>query len=173
MTGEILTDRETTGLPPIQTRWSADSLAGNLDELLAAFDYGLPVRLIATFQNLVTCGTDDIIADALELTLQGDFDYLPVTENGLFVGLFDRAYVLSRHPSSSDRRQRVRAAMHNLDETNLMSSEAGILSFMDSALERPCRLLLNGEHISGIVTTSDLCKFARNSDPLRGGFRVQ
>jgi hypothetical protein len=48
--------------------------------------------------------------------------------------------------------------MKQKDDATLIGSDVGILSFMEHAEEHPCRLVLSGMKLDGIVTLSDLQK---------------
>jgi hypothetical protein len=46
--------------------------------------------------------------------------------------------------------------MCHLREDIIISADAGILTYIESAAEQPCRLVLRGRQLDGIVTLSDL-----------------
>ena len=156
MTAERGSDDAKLGPDRPLIKWAADALAVDPDALLSAFEGGLPVRLIATFEGLRTCESRQSVEDADRIASEGAFDHLPVTENDLIVGLYQRKATPKDADFLSHNGRLVRDVMHRLDETILISSQTGILSFMDGALEHPCRLVLEGERITGIVTLSDL-----------------
>ncbi len=55
--------------------------------MAAALELGFPVRLIGTFEGLVTCRIDDRLSQVLERADTRPFDQLPVTDDGRIVGL--------------------------------------------------------------------------------------
>ena len=86
-------------------------------------------------------------------TLQ-EFDFVPVRSGRKIVGLLDRARLIETAQAERDRR--VADLLHRLDESNLMSADDGILTFVETADKSPCRLLLDRGRVAGIVTISDL-----------------
>jgi hypothetical protein len=127
--------------------------------LLAEIQQGLPVRLITTPRNLLkTCYSDDLLVEVVERNVER-FDFLPVVDGGSkvasdIVGLLETTTV---DPSRSSSR-RVSESMTRLTERNLIGADASIFSFLESADDRPCRLVVSGSVIEGLVTLSDLQK---------------
>jgi hypothetical protein len=144
--------------------WAAPSAA--TPDLMAAFQRGLPVRLIATPREaLQTCRSDERLAEVVARELerfarhQERFDYLPVTdapENGRapIVGLI----YLVPHLRGEAADGAVRDHMLPMSEDNLIGADAGILEFLRDADSHSCRLLMFGSQISGLVGLSDLQK---------------
>ena len=133
------------------TSWARHALASDSGNLLDAIKRGFPVRLIATFEpNLKTCNSDAALREVLEDREMGAFDHIPVHENSRTIGL------LQRDSAVEEACETVRDAMAPLDETNLISAEDSVLSFIETADKSPCRLVLDGRQIRGIVTLSDL-----------------
>lgn len=139
------------------TSWLASNEVGTSAGLEALQD-ALPVDLIATPRaEFVTCGPDDTLAEIL--AREYDFDHIPVVErpsDGVerIVGLLDLVSVTTEGLVGGSVANR----MSRLTENNLIGTQASLLSFVRSARERPCRLVVAGERISGIVTLSDLQK---------------
>ncbi len=126
-------------------------LEGNADGILLSLEQGLNVGLIATF-DLACCNAGDHLADVLTRQDLAAFDHVPVKRDGDVVGLLDKT-------SASDRNgSRVQEAMDSLQGNMLISAEAGILSFIESADHPQCRLVLRDSRVDGIVTLSDLQK---------------
>ncbi len=128
-----------------------DADEGVLSEALAR---GFPVRLIGTFEGLITCDIDEPLAAVLARKDAGPFDQLPVTADGRIVGLLRRRALATG--TSSD--VSVRDVFDRIDETMLIAADAGIISFLLSAKSSPCRLILDGAQITGLVSKSDLQK---------------
>jgi CBS domain-containing protein len=127
----------------------ADELA-----LAAAMARGFPVRLIGTFEGLVTCDIDEPLEAVMARPEAQPFDQLPVVDGGLIVGLLRRRTLARNTPATGC----VRDAFERLDETMLIAADAGILGFLLGAKQHPCRLILDGERITGLVSKSDLQK---------------
>jgi hypothetical protein len=114
------------------------------------------VRLISTFEpSLVSCLEDDLVRKVCESDRYRSFDYLPVKRDDRIIGLLSMAEVKSYSDDSTDP---VTKHMRQIDDTTLISSDVGILSFVEHAEEHPCRLVLSGMKIDGIVTLADLQK---------------
>jgi hypothetical protein len=124
------------------------------EEELTAVQEGLPVRLIATARSeLSTCHVDEPVSTVLARN-SARFDHWPVLDNdSRIVGLLDLTQFHSKPPTGP-----VSSKMVGLDETNLMGADASIISFIRTAHNHACRLLLGGPEISGLVTVSDLHK---------------
>ena len=121
--------------------------------MAAALERGFPVRLIGTFDGLVSCGIEDRLAALLARDDIQPFDQLPVIDGGRLVGLLRRSRLLAAPPMAA-----VREVFDRLDETMLIAADAGILAFLLEAKAHPCRLILDGGRITGLVSRSDLQK---------------
>jgi CBS domain-containing protein len=126
-------------------------LEGDADSILSSLEQGLTVGLIATF-DLAWCNAEDRLSDVLSRQDLAEFDHVPVKREGDVVGLLDM--------TSADDHDglRVQEAMDPLQGNMLISAEAGILSFIESADRSRCRLVLRDSQVDGIVTLSDLQK---------------
>ena len=128
------------------------------DGVLTRFQELLPVVQIATArERLETCVRNEPVAAVLARNA-GGFDFWPVREDapaarGAFVGLFDTRRVTDRAPDAL-----VSEIMAPLDEDNLIGGDASILDFIRSGDRQPCRLVVSGARVSGLVTLSDLQK---------------
>jgi hypothetical protein len=122
------------------------------------FQEGLPVRLIATArQDLRTCCDDEWIADVVTRNQEG-FDHFPVVASS---GVPDRIIGLIELVGWDQGKAaagRVSDRMSPLCEDNLIGADASILSFVKSADTNPCRLVVSGARIEGLVSLSDLQK---------------
>jgi hypothetical protein len=127
-------------------------LEGDADSILSSLEQGLSVGLITTFEPRC-CDADDDLKEVVGSEDLREFDYVPVEEKGEIVGLLHRA----AH-DTSDRAGPVRDAMYDLRGDLIISADAGILSYIEGAGKRPCRLVLREGLLDGIVTLSDLQK---------------
>ena len=119
---------------------------------------GLPVLTIATQRTeLSTCDAREVLAEVLERNSRG-FDYLLVTEpvaadEAQIIGLLDAAACLR-----NGSRGAVAEYCCFLSERTLIGADASILSFIQDAPASPCRLVVSGRRIVGLVGISDLQK---------------
>jgi hypothetical protein len=136
---------------------------------MAAFQGGLPVRLIATPREaLQTCRSDERLADVVEQNHE-KFNYLPVTDTpkdgrARIIGLVYLAPYLPPYLLGEVAHGVVGDHMLPLSEDNLIGADAGILTFLKDlrpvvdaliADSHGCRLVMSGSQISGLVILSD------------------
>lgn len=131
------------------------------EQTFASLERGLTVSLIATErEDLATCAAEMNANEALSSPEYEDFDFVPVINGGEIVGLLNCERL--RRPGEFRRDDpdslEVSHVMEPLSEINLMSADAGILTFIGNAGKTSCRLLVSGSRVSGIVTLSDLQK---------------
>lgn len=131
--------------------WSSNPLEGDTERILLSVEQGLNVGLIVTF-DLACCNAGERVADVLARADLEEFDHVPVRRNDDIVGLLDKSRLDDANGKS------VGEAMDPLRGHMLISAEAGILSFVEDAGERPYRLVLRSSRVDGIVTLSDLQK---------------
>jgi predicted transcriptional regulator len=136
------------------SRWASAALNPDSSRVFSALEEGLNVGLIASY-DLICCEAHDDLATIVRRGDLRDFDHVPVTDGDHIVGLLNCARY-EQHPQS--RGTRVGDVMDRLCEDLLISSEAGILSYVEQAGDHPCRLVLRGSSLDGIVTLSDLHK---------------
>ena len=130
------------------------------DEIEQSLELALPISLIATPRHLLkTCTQDNRIEDVIDATEEEDYDYVPVTMGNRQDEVIG---VLSTKPH---RMGSVSDELDPLSEPLLIGGDASILDFVRVAHSRPCRLVLAGTRISGLVTLSDLQKL-----PARAAF---
>lgn len=152
-----MTSKEDLGEP--MTDWARHPLEFDEDQLFNALETGLTVKLIATSEpGLVTCDVHDKLIPVVTETGVQTFDYLPVKRDGHIVGLLNRAKIAQtldgdEHCQLPDT---VGEKCKPLDDSMLIASNAGILTFIETADSSPCRLVLTGHQVDGIVTISDL-----------------
>lgn len=139
------------------TRWAGSFAPA--PELMQTLQNDLPVQLIATPRaDFHTCNAAEPLADVVKRNRES-FDFLPVLEGPTdgterIVGLVELApFAGSTVPSV-----RVEECMQRLSEDNLIGADASILSFITTADQRPCRLVISGARIEGLVSLSDLHK---------------
>ena len=123
---------------------------------------GLTVELIETPRaDLVTCHPQETVADVLDRNEAGNgarresYDYLPAEAGGEIVGLF-RTMGRAKIPPTGG--QAVETLMDPLSPQNLIGRDGTILDFLREVHDRPYRLVVSGNGISGLVTWSDLQK---------------
>ncbi|MCZ0936603.1 MAG: hypothetical protein OXJ54_15700 [Gemmatimonadetes bacterium] len=123
---------------------------------------GLTVKLIQTPRNdLVTCCPQERAAEVLDRNRAGNgsrreaYDYIPVEDRTEIVGLFR---TIRRDENPSMEGQVVETLMDPLSPKNLIGSDGTILDFLREVDDRPYRLVVSGNGISGLVTWSDLQK---------------
>jgi hypothetical protein len=135
--------------------WAGPS-AAPAPELMNAFQEGLPVRLISTpRRDLWTCRVDESLAAVVERNKEG-FDYFPVVgARDRIIGLLDLVNI----DHVAGHRGCVKDLMRPLREDDLIGADAGILRFVKMADRYPCRLVVSGAQIDGLVSLSDVQKF--------------
>jgi hypothetical protein len=81
-----------------------------------------------------------------------DYDFIPVIdENRRFIGLFDASAHRGRQTLAT-----IWQCFVPLSEKYLIGADASILDFIIDADQRPCRLVISGAKIFGLVSLSDL-----------------
>lgn len=136
---------------PAGEAWANVDLPGTLGTL-PQVQRSLPIRLIETpRRDFVCCRPDTTIADVL--TIPGGFDHLPVEDGQCrILGLLDMTLLRGSNHGAGF----VRDHMKVLSEDTLIGAGAGILDFVRDADRHPCRLVIAGTGVSGLVTLSDL-----------------
>jgi hypothetical protein len=142
----------------VNTRWANSHKVGS-SGVFEAVHSGLTVQLIATSRDdLMTCNSDDA-ASLVIARNTGQYDFIPVVAapaNGQqrIIGLFHAAG-FAEGPAPDGR---VEKYLLPLSEAYLIGADASVLDFITDADARPCRLVLAGPRISGLVSLSDLQK---------------
>lgn len=139
-------------------RWARPSLDADADALLGSVEQGLSVLLIATPRDrLVTCDVAEDLRTVVTRNEVQRFDFLPVVRAGdggpQICGLVQMTPFLD---GRLEPERSVRDRMEPLSEENLIGADAGILTFVRDADVRPCRLIVAGTEIVGLVSLSDL-----------------
>ena len=128
-------------------------------DVFEALHFGLTVELISTpREDLMTCFPRETLADVMARNKE-PYDFLPVIEpesGGMecIVGLFHAAPFFDCLPEGTS----VHDHFRRLSEDSLIGADASILSFVKTADARPCRLVVSGDNIVGLVSLSDLQK---------------
>jgi predicted transcriptional regulator len=136
--------------------WGSHPLEFDAATAFASLEASVAVRLIATFEpDLIYCEEDDLVSQICESDKYRTFDYLPVKSDGRVVGLLSLVNLRNNSYACSDLASKL---MKQIDDTILISSDTGILAFLEHAEEHPCRLVISGVKLDGIVTLSDLQK---------------
>jgi hypothetical protein len=135
--------------------WAGSVFAG-IDDVFQSLHAGLTVRLIATHrEELKTCKKADLVSDVLDAN-PDEFDFIPVLDGSgdesRFVGLFHAADIRKSGVVDGP----VSSTYLPLAEEHLIGADASILDFLVQADGRPCRLVVSGSQIAGLVTLSDL-----------------
>lgn len=140
------------------TRWANHDEIGS-DDVFKTLHAGLTVALIATpRKELMTCFPSETVSEVIARNTE-PFDFLPVVERDdndmeRIIGLCPAASFsdCKNDPSS------VSEHFDRLSEEYLIGDSASILDFVKSADAHPCRLVVSGGTIAGLVSLSDLQK---------------
>jgi CBS domain-containing protein len=136
--------------------WASHPLEFDAATAFASLEASVTVRLIATFEpDLIYCEEDDLVSQIRESDRYRAFDYLPVKSDGRVVGLLSLSNLRNNSYACSGP---VSKQMKQIDDTILISRDVSILAFIEHAEEHPCRLVVSGVKLDGIVTLSDLQK---------------
>jgi CBS domain-containing protein len=132
-------------------RWASPDISGTGD-VFRALHSGLTVNLIATsLDELKTCAPQELVSDVIDRNPE-DFDFIPVVdERGRFIGMFDAADQRDRRTLGT-----IWQCYAPLTEEYLIGADASILDFVLDADQKPCRLVVSGAKIVGLVSLSDL-----------------
>ena len=137
-------------------RWANRDDTGTGD-VFHALHAGLTVELIATkLPQLMTCAPDEPLS-VVKARNTEPYDFLPVLAPGdggrdRIVGLFHAAKVFDETPADG----RIEQHYAPLSEDCLIGADTSILNFVTDADEMPCRLVISGARIVGLVSLSDL-----------------
>ena len=151
---------DPSSTPPRTARpWAKAALDVDPVQIMTALERGFPVRLIGTFEKLVTCRLGDPLDIVVDRADAEEFDYLPVLDGDKIVGLLNRRAIAEEKGSSGKEPEKlVKNAYDPLDESNIITADAGILLFLLNATTSPCRLVLAADRVTGLVCKSDLQK---------------
>jgi hypothetical protein len=138
----------------VRENWATSAFAGT--DVFETLHSGLTVKLVSTPRQLLkTCKKTDLVSDVLD-TNPDEFDFIPVLDASdddlSFVGLFHAADIRKKGIVDGT----VSAFQLPLAEEHLIGADASILDFVVQADRRPCRLVVSGSQIVGLVTLSDL-----------------
>lgn len=120
---------------------------------------GLTVELIATPRSdFMTCRADELVSSALKRNTE-PYDYLPVVASApggdnQIVGLLYAVPFFGEDTVNGY----VSEYFSALSEESLIGADASILAFIRDADAKPCRMVVSGPHIKGLVSLSDLQK---------------
>jgi hypothetical protein len=137
-------------------RWASHDEIGSGD-IFETVHSGLTVRLIATSRDdLMTCKADEAASDVIDRNTQ-QYDFIPVvagggTEDQRIVGLFH----VAPFRGGSSPKGSIADHLLPLAENYLVGADASILDFIKDADTKPCRMVICGARISGLVSLSDL-----------------
>lgn len=122
-----------------------------------ALHAGLTVGLIATPRDhLMTCRPDESVRDVMARNTE-PYDFLPVIGDSdigasEIVGLF-RAEEFFDASAVTDS---IRDHVITLSESYVIGADASILEFICDADRKPCRMVVAGSRIVGVVSLSDM-----------------
>lgn len=139
-------------------RWANHEEVSSGD-VFEALHSGLTVGLISTPRSvLMTCTPNDTLSDVIERNIE-PYDFIPVIGQASgnkdhVLGLFHAAKFF--HAASPEGH--IKEHYCPLSEEFLIGADASILDFIKTADERPCRLVISGSGIVGLVSLSDLQK---------------
>jgi len=139
-------------------RWANHDDAGAGD-VFHALHAGLTVELISTKRpQLMTCAPEQTLSDVMARNTE-PYDFLPVvtSENAAqdrIIGLFHAARYCDEEPGE----RCIEEHYEPLSEDYLIGADASILNFVVDADKKPCRLVISGPEIVGLVSLSDLQK---------------
>jgi hypothetical protein len=103
---------------------------------------------------LVWCESSDKPEDLVSNPTHQPYDYLPVRKGGRIVGLLPLHEF--RDGLTRPAGETASVSMQPLDQSSLIASGTGALAYIEEADQHPCRLVMRGTRIAGIVTISDL-----------------
>ena len=132
---------------------------GETDDVFHALHAGLTVKLISTKRSqLMTCVPDETLS-VVKARNTEPYDFLPVVVPGdgqqdQIIGLFDAARFFDGGPGEG----RIEEHYAPLSEDYLIGADASILDFVLDVDKKPCRLVVSGPDIVGLVSLSDLQK---------------
>lgn len=147
------------------SNWASGSEVSS--EAMTKVQSALPVQLIATPRSVFKkCRAEDDLERVVGENAKRDapFDNLPVVDGAdggreTITGLLDLTRFVSGRNQQGERPQgAVKDRMDSLSEEFLIGADASILDFVRAADQHPCRLVVSGVEVSGLVTLSDLQK---------------
>ena len=135
----------------METRWAADSEVG--PDVLIPLQRSLTVDTIMTPRaRLATCRYNET-ASAVMARNKGDFSFLPVVDpTERFLGLYKAEQWFSKEAPDEP----IGDDFEPLSEDHVLGADASIIEFVMTADERPTRLVVSGDRVTGLVSLSDL-----------------
>lgn len=107
----------------------------------------------------MTCAEDEPVIEVIRRNQDTKYDFLPVTgktvdDEGQIVGMLEMAS-LTEHEIALAK---VGECMKLLSERYLVGADTSVIEFIRHADERPCRLTVAGESVSGLACLYDMQK---------------
>ncbi|MEH2565138.1 hypothetical protein [Bradyrhizobium sp. AZCC 2289] len=142
----------------MKNSWAPSNLDGS-GEIFETLHSGLKVKLIATPRSdFRTCHANEHVSAVLRRNIDS-YDFIPVVSDGAggsqhIIGLFHAANYTD-HEGIGDR---IQDHFNSLSEDFIIGADASILDFIKDADAKPCRLVVSGSNIIGLVSLSDLQK---------------
>ena len=106
--------------------------------------------------QFVTCSPEQRLSDIVHSATEpyDEYDYLPVVRSSSSTQVI--GVLCTRSAAKHDGNTRVKDCYEPLAESHLLGANASILEFVLHADCHPCRFIVAGGRISGLVTLSDL-----------------
>ena len=139
-------------------KWANHDDPGTGD-VFHALHAGLTVELISTKRpRFMTCAPHEALPEVMARNTE-PYDFLPVIASGdgtqdRIIGLFHAAKFFGKKTGDEN----IERHYAPLSEDYLIGADASILNFVVDADEKPCRLVVSGPNIVGLVSLSDLQK---------------
>jgi predicted transcriptional regulator len=118
------------------------------EDLRSLFERAVTVRYIAGF-DLVTCDSNDDVAQALDRMDAYGYDMLPVVTEGAILGCVERESLEGGRCGASERK---------LGPADLVSDATPVLDLLPILRDRQRVFVLQGNRVTGIASRSDLQK---------------
>ena len=122
--------------------WANKPLDPPASDVVAAVRSGIPVKSIATPRAELVSREKCLWPGCVDEPELEPFDYVPVTVGDEIVGLGDR----------------LSGGLRDLSEAMLLSSDSGLLSYVEIADRQQFAFLVEHNRIAGLVTLSDIQK---------------
>lgn len=128
-------------------------------DVFHALQAELTVELISTKRpQLMTCAPHESLSDVMAEN-DAPYDFLPVVASGdgpqgRIIGLFHAERLFGKKPWKG----RIEQHYAPLSEDHLIGADTSIRDFVVDADNKPCRLVISGPEIVGLVSLSDLQK---------------
>ena len=136
----------------MKTRWATGSDVG--PDVLEPLQHSLTVNTIMTpREQLKTCRRDETANAVMARNKEDQFSFLPVVDEAdRFLGL----YKAERWFRQEAPCELIGDDFEPFSEEQVIGADASIIDFVMTAIERPTRLVVSGDRVTGLVSLSDL-----------------